>query len=105
MVEKRSLMVEASGRFEAATHALHQFVDTVQWAGADQITRVMAGPELEMSALRRFPTWPWEAGTLRNLTAALLLPIVIWLIQTGLSKWLGWPASRSASGCISGTLT
>jgi len=32
---------------------------------------------------------PREPGTVRGLAAALLLPVVIWLIQYGLEKVLG----------------
>ncbi len=39
------------------------------------------------SEYARIPTWPWEPGALRGLVAALLLPVVIWLIQFFLGRW------------------
>jgi hypothetical protein len=57
--------------------------------GHGQLNKTLASLELEQAALRRIPTWPWEPGTLRGVLAALVLPIVIWLIQYVLQRLLG----------------
>jgi hypothetical protein len=54
----------------------------------DRLNVAVASLELEQNAVRRAPTWPREPGALRGLIAALLLPIVIWLIQCFLSRWV-----------------
>ena len=41
------------------------------------------------AALEKIPTWPWPRGMFRNLMAAFLLPVFIWLIQFVLQKMLG----------------
>jgi hypothetical protein len=36
---------------------------------------------LEREIIQSAPTWPWPPGSMRSVSAALLLPIVIWVIQ------------------------
>lgn len=55
----------------------------------DTMNKAMASLEIERAALVRVPTWPWDPGTLRTVIAALLLPIIIWLIQYGLERLMG----------------
>jgi hypothetical protein len=58
-------------------------------AGADRLNATQAALECGRSAIERIPTWPWRPETLRSVTAALILPVVIWLVQTGVQKLLG----------------
>lgn len=89
VVEKRRLLAESAKRFETAVGLLHQAVDRARLTQMDDLNRTLASLELEQAAVRRVPTWPWEPGTLRNLLAAILLPIFIWLVQFGLERVLG----------------
>lgn len=38
--------------------------------------------------MRNLSTWPWESGTLRRVIAAVLLPILIWVLQFFLGQLL-----------------
>ncbi len=86
--EKKRLLQESSMRFEAAAALLHQRVDVRRLIKMDDLNKTLASLEIEQTALRRIPTWPWEPGTLRGVIAALILPIVIWLIQFALGRIL-----------------
>ena len=44
--------------------------------------------EMELTSLRKIPTWPWEPETLRWLIGALVLPLGIWLIQYVFQRFL-----------------
>ena len=87
--EKRRLLGESSARFEATVAQLHRRVDRQRLTQMDDLNKTLASLEIEQAALRRIPTWPWEPGTLRGVIAALVLPILIWLIQYLLQRLLG----------------
>jgi hypothetical protein len=36
---------------------------------------------LERDIIHSAPTWPWPAGSMKTVAAALLFPTVIWIIQ------------------------
>jgi hypothetical protein len=44
---------------------------------------------IEETRLDKVPTWPWQPETPRLLATAVLLPIVLWLIQQTLGRFLG----------------
>lgn len=88
-VEKRVQLAESNQRFEAAVIELRHRFDQQRLTRMDDLHKAMASLDLEQAALRRIPTWPWETGTLRSVIAALVLPIVIWLVQFGLGMLLG----------------
>jgi hypothetical protein len=89
VAEKARLLDDNAGRLEKGFHELQLRTDKLKLAGADDLNKTLSSLEIERAALQRIPTWPWEPGTVRGLAAALLLPVVIWLIQYGLEKVLG----------------
>jgi hypothetical protein len=38
--------------------------------------------------IQSISTWPWQSATLRNLLAGVFLPVMIWLIQQGLNRFI-----------------
>jgi hypothetical protein len=87
--EKKKLLQKSSARFEATVARLHKGLDQKRLSGMDELHKALASLELEQAALRRIPTWPWEPGTVRGVTVAVFLPIILWLIQYLLQKVLG----------------
>ena len=87
--EKESRLADASSRFEAATRELHRRMDSGRLLHMDDLNKAVATLEIEQNALRKIPTWPWQPGVVRAVTAALLLPVAIWAIQTLLGRVLG----------------
>jgi hypothetical protein len=47
--------------------------------------------------IERISTWPWRMETLRQILAAIFLPIVIWLMQYFLAQLLGIPHATLVS--------
>lgn len=88
VAEKNRLVADAASRFGAAIEELHRQLDGEGRRKEDPI-RSLAGIEIEQNALRRIPTWPWQPGAVRGLLAALLLPVVVWVIQLLLGRFLG----------------
>lgn len=86
--EKTRLLDENAGRLESALHELQHRADSHALDRIDDLGRLLNALEFERTALLRIPTWPWEPGTLRALAAAVVLPIVLWLMQFGLERML-----------------
>ena len=84
--EKERLVSENGAMMEAAIGELHRRVTSGKLQAMDDMNKAMASLEIERVALVRVPTWPWDPGTLRTVVAALLLPILLWLIQFGLER-------------------
>ena len=86
---KEMSLEEVGRRREAITVRFHRRLEREPLSGMDEFNKALATLELEASALDRLPTWPWPRGMFRNLMAAFLLPVFIWLIQYVLQKVLG----------------
>jgi len=86
---KEQELLDNGRRWQACTAELYLRVDRADWAGADRLNATQAALERGRSAIERIPTWPWRPETLRSVTAALILPLAIWLVQFGLQKLLG----------------
>lgn len=87
--EKDRLLDEAALRFEAAIRDLHRKMDDEELEGVMDLNMAMASLELELNALKKTPTWPWEPEVVQLLFTALALPLALWLIQLILQSTLG----------------
>jgi hypothetical protein len=76
-------------RMDSVTSRFHDHLERDPLAGMDEFHKALATLELEAAALEKIPTWPWPRGMFRNLMAAFLLPVLIWLIQYVLQRVLG----------------
>jgi hypothetical protein len=86
---KEQELRDNSRRWQACTAELYGRVDRGDWAKADRLNATLTALERGRTAIERVPTWPWRPETLRSMAAALLLPVVIWLLQFGLARFLG----------------
>ncbi len=93
--EKQRLLRESSQRLEATITELHVLVDAGELHHIDELHAraqflhvTMASLESERSMLTRIPTWPWRPETLRGLVTALLLPLIVFVLQYVLQRFL-----------------
>lgn len=86
--EKHRLEYEANRRVEAAISRMHRFIDEDKSGEVDGINSVLAGLTTEREILAKIPTWPWRSGTFNGLITALVLPIVLFLVQLIIERWL-----------------
>ena len=86
---KESALTEVGRRRESITTRFHRRLEREPLSGMDEFNKALATLELETAALEKVPTWPWPRAMFRNLMAAFLLPVFIWLIQYVLQKVLG----------------
>jgi hypothetical protein len=93
--EKQRMLRESSQLLEATIAELHGLVAAGESRNIDdQHTRAqflhvtMACLETEQSMLTGIPTWPWQPGTLRGFVTALLLPLVVFVLQYVIQRFL-----------------
>ncbi len=88
VAEKERLLDEAAQRFKASIDELHKKMDAGALEGMADLNMAMASLEIELKALRKIPTWPWEPEAVQLLITALALPLGLWLIQLILQRTL-----------------
>jgi hypothetical protein len=87
--EKDRLLEEVSARLEAVMRKIHRDVDSGNLENMIELNMTLVTLELELNAVERIKTWPWQPETLRWLVAALVLPLGLWFIQFLLQRLLG----------------
>jgi hypothetical protein len=88
--EKERLQAEANSRLQAHIHELHRRIDACQLEDADAINKHMGSLVSERDILAKLPTWPWQPGTLNLILSAVFLPIILWVLQQLLERWVGF---------------
>lgn len=86
--EKDRLLDEANKRYESAVSQLHGYVDDENYDNVANLTTAIGSLEQEIKTLEKIPTWPWEPETFRWLITAMVLPLMVWIAQYFLSRWL-----------------
>ena len=86
--EKRSLLADLNRQVEAAIRRLHHYLDENDFGTVGGAKDALTGLAAERDVLAKIPTWPWRAGTLTGILSAVALPIVTFLIQFILQRWL-----------------
>lgn len=89
VAEKRRLLTEHNQRVKSTLERLHRCLDENELGEIIQLNNALIGLTNENAVLTRIPTWPWRAGTLNGFLSAIGLPIIIFLIQLAVKKWLG----------------
>jgi hypothetical protein len=87
--EKARLLAECVRRQEAVIAKLHEDIDADNMASMDDRNKALESLEIEQQVLSRISSWPWQPETVRWFVAALLFPVIIWLMQWALQRVLG----------------
>lgn len=89
MEEKQRLLANTAQRMESTLKTMHKAMDDVDLALLDGHNKILAAIGAEREVLHKIPTWPWQPGTLRTVTTVLLVPIILFVVQSILRRWLG----------------
>lgn len=87
--EKEQQMSRNGKRQREAFTELHDSMDTRELAHMDQLNKLLDSLELEHTILERISTWPWHKDTFRAVAAALFFPVIVWMLQWALGRFLG----------------
>jgi hypothetical protein len=85
---KEAALTEAATRSKSLSALLHERIDQQKLSAIDEVHKAITALEFETVRLLKIPTWPWHPGTFRGLLAAVLLPLVLWIVQFGLQRLL-----------------
>jgi hypothetical protein len=89
VLEKRNQMEELNQRVKATLGRLHQQVDENSLQEISVLNEALKGLIAEREILGRIPTWPWRPGLFAGFISIILLPVILFLIQFALERWLG----------------
>jgi hypothetical protein len=78
--ERTRLQGEANRQMQAAIADLHARMQSGDLGDMAALKNAMDGLVIERTVLDNISTWPWQPGTMRALAAALVGPVVLWLI-------------------------
>ena len=53
------------------------------------LNHALTGLNAERQVLNNIPTWPWLRGTFTGFASAVILPVIIFIVQMAIGKWLG----------------
>ncbi len=86
--EKNKLIEEHDQRIKLTLDKLHHCVDENKLDEVTQLKSVIKSLNTEGSILEKIRTWPWSTETLSGFLSAIILPIILFLIQIAIQKWL-----------------
>lgn len=86
---KKSAIAKNAALMRSATMELHDKIERREMAPVSEWQNALGALELERSRLEQLPTWPWRPEALRGLIAALVVPILVWVLQYFLERVLG----------------
>ena len=81
-------MAEHGQRIKLTLDRLHNCVDENKLDDVVQLNSVMNSLNTEGNLLEKLRTWPWSTETLTGFLSAIVLPIILFLIQIAIQKWL-----------------
>jgi hypothetical protein len=87
--EKRKLLAELHQRMKATLARLHQQVDENSLQEVPRLNDALKALTTEREILARIPTWPWRPGLFAGFLSITVLPVVLYLVQFALGRWLG----------------
>lgn len=89
VAEKRRLLAELDQRIKVTLVRLHRHVDENALQEVSMLNQALKGLRAEREILDQIPTWPWRPGLFAGFVSILVLPVVLFLIQVALGRWLG----------------
>jgi hypothetical protein len=86
--QRDALLIDSRKRIRHLGAVIGTAVDEGRYEEAGQLKDALDALELDRQNIARTSTWPWEGATLSRFGAALLLPLLTWLITTVLGRML-----------------
>jgi hypothetical protein len=84
--EKQRLKDHVSRRIEATLNTLNDRIDTQALDEVGPLKGALDGLVTEQGVIDKLGTWPWRTETVRTLSLAFLLPIIIWTVERVLAR-------------------
>jgi hypothetical protein len=89
VLEKQGQLAELDQRTKATLARLHRQIDENSLEEVSKLNEALKGLTTEREILAKIPTWPWRPGLFAGFLSVVVIPIVLFLLQFGLTQWLG----------------
>ena len=86
--EKSRRLAAVNGLLAGALADLHRRAAARDLTDADELETQLSSLYAERALISAAPTWPWEPQTVRGFTAAIVIPIALWLVNRFLEQAL-----------------
>lgn len=90
VAEKKAMLLNVHLRIKQAFAHLEAGVEQMDLGGMPELEKTISSLEREKAFIEKIPTWPWQPATMRGFLSAMLLPIIVWLIQQVLDRYLSF---------------
>jgi hypothetical protein len=88
MDAKTNVLEENSMQIANTRNTLYKAIDKKSYPEVQGLDSALGSLYKERDMLKTIPTWPWAAGAFRNFLSAILLPMVLWVLQTLVGRYL-----------------
>jgi hypothetical protein len=85
---KTNVLEENSMQIASTRTNLYKAIDKKSYPDVQGLDSAMGSLYKERDMLKTIPTWPWASGAFRNFLSAILLPMVLWVLQTLVGRYL-----------------
>ncbi len=85
---KVDALAKNSHQIEKAQQNLYSAIDKSNTERIKSADAAISSLYRVQEQLKSVPTWPWATGSFRNFLSAILIPMVLWLLQTVVSRFL-----------------
>jgi hypothetical protein len=89
--EKQRLQDETTHRLATTFVELERRLDAGNLENMDALKTAIDSSRTKQEVIAKLSTWPWQIDTARGVVAAAALPLVIWVIQRLLDRFLFAP--------------
>lgn len=86
--DKDRLTGLAVEKLRSAATDLHHALDAGDLPKFDPYQKALTGIETELRLLRDTPTWPWQRETVRWVIGALMFPVILYVLQQGIARFI-----------------
>lgn len=85
---KAEVLAKNSHQIEKAQQSLYKAIDRNNAERIKSADAAISSLYRVQEQLKSVPTWPWATGSFRNFLSAILIPMMLWLLQTLASRFL-----------------
>lgn len=89
VAEKSRLLAEHDLRAQALLARFHEHLQEEKYVDMGQLNSALSAAKAEEDILSGIRTWPWPPGLLTRFLSIVALPILLFVIQQVLGRWLG----------------
>jgi len=86
--ERDRLLDDVYQRYDFVWSELHTALDQKDYESLPKLNTACSMIEQEVATIKSISTWPWQPETVRWLFTALVLPMLMWLAQYILGRYL-----------------